>query len=493
MDPHGIDREALISKRLEPEIEVHTVQESDADDSSAEVEQPRVRVGGKNITALLVSKKRRVQEDEDGNDAPADDEASDELVEEPNKSRSSKGKRRAVEASCDCDDGEHTDFCPMRGADAAIVFGRPPKTPTLSHSEPMFSASSLSPRPTHYFLSSGPDMVLAPSPQASPSPRRRSHPSHPHSPANATVSVPVTPQFNQPRADYSPRSPLFYRGARMRMMSGQFEDPSQAHHTTGGWTAGWDGTNFGYEDPNSFPAISFQSSEEDEWHDLTLTPTRALGSSSSFSWAETMLSPNASGRRSRLPSGVPLIGATSASQDFLGALHHDRVPSNGAFSATMASHVAQRLFSATSPTQSHQHLPGQTSSGYSSSASHQSALGHHRVSSTPFSARQHGRSTSHRRAPSSSSWLHPDSVLAPAPIIEKTRGEPFSPSPSAASDSPANLRGLSSTPMQVSSSAPVWPTTPNQHALSSGMAKSASGHEMDFVHSSMMLDDYMMS
>ncbi|SCV71472.1 BQ2448_3060 [Microbotryum intermedium] len=496
IEPHGIGREALISKRLEPEIEVRTVQESDADDSSAEVEQLRVRVGGKNITALLVSKKRRVQEDEDGNDAPADDEASDELVDEPSKSRSSKGKRRAVEASCDCEDEAHTDVCPTRDATAAAVFGRPPKTPTLSRSEPMFSASSLSPRPTHYFLSSGPDMALAPSPQASPSPRRRSQPSHPHSPTNPTVSVPVTPQFNQPRADYSPRSPLFYRSARMRMMSGQFEDPSQAHHATGGWTAGWDGTNSGYEDPNSFPAISFQSSEEDEWHDLTLTPTRALGSSSSFSWAETMLSPNASGRRSRVPSGVALMGATSASQDFLGALHHERVPSNGAFSATMASHVAQRLFSATSPTQTHQHLPafaGQTSSSYSSSASHQSALGHHRTPSTPFSARQHVRSNSHRRAPSSSSWLHPESVLAPAPIIEKPPGYPFSPSPSAASDSPANLRGLSSTPMQVSSSAPVWPTTPNQHALSSDMAKSASGHEMDFIHSSMMLDDYMMS
>lgn len=275
-----------------------------------------------------------------------------------------------------------------------------PSTPVLSHQqEPTLVASSLSPRLSQnsfFYRAGAPDMALAPSPQSSPVRRHRTV-AVPHSPvaspaapvalsSSMTVPIPSTPKLNPPSraADYSPRSPLFYRGGggRVRNASGVYEDGTGVGG--GMWVSSWDGhvfgTSHGYYEEHFLPSSASTTNDDDDlldsgfaaledrrgqstpasaWHDLTKTPSRTV--SASFGWEATpsrsrlMMHPTPASATvtSALQHGTP----RTASQDFLSALHHDDDGTTGGGGHSRAPSYAQRLFGSPAPSLRTTHQP----------------------------------------------------------------------------------------------------------------------------------------
>ncbi|GAA5897446.1 PHD finger domain-containing protein [Sporobolomyces salmoneus] len=211
--------------------------------------------------------------------------------------------------------------------------------------EPTFVTSTFSPIPRGNFASLA-DVALAPSPTSSP---KRQFAHVPESPvllsSGSKVAIPATPQFGKdldPRSDYSPCSPLFNRKSRSRLVSGVFDSAPFGNDWThdhvpsiggGGGINLFDGPQFGDSlNPHAH-----------DWHDITMTPSRGLGSTSSAGggW-ETPFS-----SRSRQPSTLQTISHHH---------HHLRTPSQDIFSGSALDYVqggrhtapaqmfAQRLF-----------------------------------------------------------------------------------------------------------------------------------------------------
>lgn len=255
-----------------------------------------------------------------------------------------------------------------------------PSTPTFPHQEPILVASSSSPRPrNNFYRGYAPDMALAPSPKSSPI---RRHAAIPRSPvANHVLPIPVTPKLTHDnRADYSPRSPLFYRTGRVRMVSGGgFEDP-HAVGLQGAWVGGWDGHVFGNSHgyKEHYPMDTDDDFQPKSWHDMTMTPSRTVASS--FEW-ETP------GRARAGPSTTAT--PRTASQTFLSALHNENDSHEGGHQR--APSFAQRLFG--SPTHHPRVVPSSTSAPYyppPSSPLHPKGarVARQRVPSVPFSFQQ---------------------------------------------------------------------------------------------------------
>lgn len=408
----------------------------------------RVQVGGKNIRPLLLTKRKRLAEQEDQDSSTADrqgdlldateDEQSNADVDEVplnlsdvfgdhSESQRSNGKMRAPGDVVDCvcervDDGEpmiRCDEChiwlhlaclnipssrrvPKRWicfrcsgeeaplprspakrfklasarrntTDGAVPSTPPnmPSTPILSR-EPTLVATSSSLGQDHSFYRAGaPDMALAPSPRTSPAlVRRHTTNTMPTSPVQANlVPIPVTPKFDSSAraADYSPRSPLFYRAGRVRVASGLYEEG-------GAWVSSWDGHVFGNAHHASQPQqvlhhhhhhhshSTMLGADDDAWHDLTKTPSRTV--SSSFGWETPSRRAMAASMMGDTPTRTD--SRTTASQDFLSALHRDDEVSHhssgtgsGGGHSRMPSY-AQRLFG--SPAATHAQPTGTASS-----------------------------------------------------------------------------------------------------------------------------------
>ncbi|KAK4057081.1 hypothetical protein OIO90_001981 [Microbotryomycetes sp. JL221] len=365
--------------RLEPALSLSTTVEDQDDEALSRQgdSQGRIRVGGKSVRRLLQTKRQRLLED----DA------------EQGHSRLSKGKSVAhqgvVNCTCgriqigdesegmvqcdDCQDWLHLDcvgissikrvpspwFCERCASDEgnrsmkrSKRAGSPginvsPSTPVLA-SEPTLVATSFSPRPSgNFYRSNGGDLLLAPSPTASPT---RRHVQVPRSPQHVAFNqAPATPKLSMlPKTDYTPRSPLFYRGGRSRVISGHYEEGS---NWAGGGGGGWDGHNYGYDDQALLPT-------DEPWHDLTMTPSRTV--SNTLEWetpgttsrrASTVFGSGSGGGSGARP------GSRSVAQDFLATLHHDEMQGTGGHSR--APSYSQRLFG--SPVHQHSHMsPGST-------------------------------------------------------------------------------------------------------------------------------------
>lgn len=344
---------------------------SPAEGEGEDEEVEEIRVGGKSVRILLKTKRRRVLEDEEEQgemEAVEDGDVSEIEESAPRQGRSArisameKGKGRAVtrssqKVSCVCgrsdegDDMVRCDDCTewyhlecvnvpssRRAAKEWFCFrctGDPTPTgpspskrsrpatssPAIPVSEPTLVETACSPRPRgNFYDTNGADLVLAPSPHASPS--RRSVP---------TVAAPVTPTLGGlTRADYSPRSPLFYRSGRTRLQSGAFEDAPAAFHSS--FVGTWDGLTF--EDPGVVAPLEEEDFHPRTWNDMTMTPSRTL-CSSALGWGEPP-TPNTSSRR----RGAPSTGNMTPSQDFLSGLHH-----HPASDESTPQGVAQRVFS----------------------------------------------------------------------------------------------------------------------------------------------------
>ncbi|KAM0756197.1 hypothetical protein T439DRAFT_320893 [Meredithblackwellia eburnea MCA 4105] len=283
---------------------------------------------------------------------------------------------------------------------------QPPSTPIL-YREPTFVSATLSPRPKGNFYHNGAaDVVLAPSPQSSPSRRFV-----PRSPAPHHQATPVTPQLgsHNPRHDYAPRSPLFFRAGRSRMLSGAFDDLPGAngqhhpHHLqqAGGWVSSWDGHNFGLEEPMA------PMDDNEFWHDMTLTPSRSI-QNTSYGWEAGLSTPHMTGRRNRLMSS----NGPTASQDFLSGLHHYSNEDSHAHAA-----VAQRMLA---------------SPAYPSHHGHHHHIHHHPVNPygppPPMSPLARTR---HARIPSAGAFSHLQSPnwRATYPVPPAHGGESFAAPP----------------------------------------------------------------
>lgn len=262
-----------------------------------------------------------------------------------------------------------------------------PSTPVVTR-EPILVPSAFSPRAKgNFYKSDANDMVLAPSPQ--PSPSRRPTP---------MLAPPVTPQAGHARADYSPRSPLFHRTSRSRMISGQFEELPQA-----GWVGSWDKNSF--TSGSIFGDASTLVMDEDDlpprsWHDLTMTPSRQLSSSTS-SWGESLLQTPLTVMRRGV--GSTPVG-TSASQDFLSGLHQGLATPESLHPDTQTITLAQRLFAGT-----HHVVPSSSPHGPSNYSLSSSPLapkhrsGHARMPSIPSFLNQSARSLAFLTSSSSTS------------------------------------------------------------------------------------------
>ena len=168
-----------------------------------------------------------------------------------------------------------------------------PATPTMKKARPSFAGPILV--ETHFtpqskgnfYRTAQPDMALAPSPQTSPATSRRqipiismsspTRPSHTNAEASSSaprLPLPVTPKLDRRiRADYSPRSPLFYRSGRNRAISGHFDDSlPYAQH----WTTVDEGERVSRAATGLLAPIGDDESHPKSWHDLTSTPSRSL-------------------------------------------------------------------------------------------------------------------------------------------------------------------------------------------------------------------------
>ncbi|KAL8283724.1 hypothetical protein RQP46_005519 [Phenoliferia psychrophenolica] len=434
-----------------------------ASDADEMLDQPdEIRVGGKSVRLLVRSKRRRVEEDEgldvDSNDPDVDMEMEEDAASTSTSSQHTTMRRQAsksravpVEPStsasvsvaagelgcfCGCPDEEDTMvqcddcrvwyhlaclritsakqlpkrwFCTRCEPSETIVPERAappgkrlrlaqPTTPVF-YREPTFVSGPPSPRVKgNFYHNSAADVVLAPSPQTSPSRRFA-----PQSPVHQHAPTPVTPQFGHIRAaDYAPRSPLFFRAGRSRMVSGAFDDLPAVQ---GGWVSSWDGHVFGVEEP-----LAPLDGDSDFWRDMTLTPSRSL-SSSAFGWEAGIQTPTSGARRTRLASGA-LIPSTP-SQDFFSNIdaHPDPL-------------VAQRLFG--SPAAHHSPAP----SHFTTPASPLSKGTRARIPSAAFFAQSPGSrlgqsftsdsfSAGHSRRVSASRSAQYDSM--PSPKIEERK------------------------------------------------------------------------
>lgn len=226
-------------------------------------------------------------------------------------------------------------------------------TPVSSPSEPTLVPTSLTPRPSgNFYHNSSSELSLAPAPSATQSQRVYVVPRTPVVPSSSSaLSDPSTPQFI--RADYSPRSPLFYRSGRSRIASGTSDTnmPSSIASRGGsGWAVGdWDGHVFA-----STPSLIGRGSEvsmnygecserrvvleEDDfgarsWRDMTTTPSRSLSTMISSSTGHNewivpgLTTPITSSNRSGVFGAVSKVNeggrgvTTTASQEFLSNLH----------------------------------------------------------------------------------------------------------------------------------------------------------------------------
>ncbi|KAM0790693.1 hypothetical protein ACM66B_004551 [Microbotryomycetes sp. NB124-2] len=436
-------------RRLEPAMEYARDFELEEDESPREGDsQGRVRVGGKSVRPLFHTKRQRLLADDAGD-----------------KGGRSNGKARALDGvvNCicgrvetvsdnetmvhcdDCRDWMHLDCLDFASIDQlpspylcqrcvddkadqeratkrtrrspnSPVIDVSPSTPMLS-SEPTLVATSFSPRASGSFYrsSNGADLLLAPSPVSSPTRRHVQVP--PRSPQHTGLSqMPVTPKISTlPKADYTPRSPLFYRGGRSRVVSGHFEEGAWSGAGGGGGGA-WDGHHFGYEDNTAVAS-------DDTWHDLTMTPSRTV--SNTLEW-ET---PSSSRRASTVFGSGTHSNPRSAAQDFLATLHHDDVVGGH----SRAPSFNQRLFG--SPVHQHGHVSSSPSSSqpYSAVAAHgpSSLLAPH---SPPFSMKNGVPPPPHRairsRVPSVPFGLNPPSssshyASAPSHMSALSAGNPF--------------------------------------------------------------------
>ncbi|GAA5879268.1 hypothetical protein JCM1840_004675 [Sporobolomyces johnsonii] len=232
-------------------------------------------------------------------------------------------------------------------------------TPVLSH-EPTFVASTFSPLPRGNFTSCA-DVALAPSPTSSPIRRFAAAPTSPV-PTSAKVVIPSTPQFGgavDPRSDYSPCSPLFYRNRRARLASGVFEGAPFGSGDWSGEVATPSGAGAAYDDVASTPfADTLNDWHPPNWNDLTMTPSRGLPSTSAGTVWETPFSSSHSRRASLSHQLHYLPHLRTPSQDFLHTLHHG--PEHHSAPAQM---FAQRLFGSGpgtgngSPGQQHANVP----------------------------------------------------------------------------------------------------------------------------------------
>lgn len=475
----------------------------------AEVEmEEEVRVGGKSVRVLLRTK-RKVQEDDDAERNDEDDE-DDEEVEDGDVSvlfdiapakkyklqRSTshkKGKSRETfvtteEVDCVCDRGD--DGKPMVRCEDCITWFHlaclgipslkqlpkewfcyrctgeatprdgpspskrtklhPASTPTLIkpstpilYNEPILVASSFSPRPKgNFYGSNGADTVLAPSPQSSPS-RRFVVPRTP------TLATPVTPTLSHSRADYSPRSPLFYRSGRTRTVSGVFEDgPGQPC-----WVSGWDAQVFGTT--AAYEEIMAPMDEDDwqprSWNDMTMTPSRMM-CSSALGWNEPgLMTPSTSSRRNRVPASSAAV--MTPSQDFLSGLHSGELSSQGQQQQEAQTYAyAQRLF-APSPTAHHLFVPSSTNGPV------------YTVPSSPLGPRVRAISNNGRRNPSSPLNFSHSSASSSRPVSSsRTAYYQATSSPKLAQHSCGGKTGGPASREQASSG-----------SQSSGMARTPSG------------------
>ncbi|GAA5967025.1 hypothetical protein JCM3765_003683 [Sporobolomyces pararoseus] len=209
-----------------------------------------------------------------------------------------------------------------------------PETTPPPSNEPTFVTSTFSPNPRSNFAFL-PDVALAPSPTSSPKRQFATVPTSPTLLSNSKVSIPATPHFGKdsdPRSDYSPCSPLFSRKSRNRLVSGVFDSAPFATD----WAAEGGGGNL-FDSHNPF-------GDSHDWHDITMTPSRGLTSSTSGGGLNGWETPFAS--RSRQPS-------TLHPQTLP---HHHRTPSQDIFSGSALDYVqggrhtapaqmfAQRLF-----------------------------------------------------------------------------------------------------------------------------------------------------
>ncbi|GJN92457.1 hypothetical protein Rhopal_005487-T1 [Rhodotorula paludigena] len=235
------------------------------------------------------------------------------------------------------------------------------------YQEPTFVASTPVSAPRGNNFSHCADMALAPSPTQSPIRRFASTTIAPPTspiPSASKLPIPVTPKFGEATirapGDYSPTSPQNYRtrAGRTRMVSGGAFLGSE-------WMNAWDGQ--AYPDDSAAPSAVAASGSgglsalvDDEWQlpswsDVTMTPSRALSSSTPGSAASSAVwdTPFARSSHARRPSNgfAPVTTPhhlRTPSQDFLAALDRDAAASMQQHSAP--SHVfAQRLFGSDSP------------------------------------------------------------------------------------------------------------------------------------------------
>ncbi|GAA5995851.1 hypothetical protein JCM5350_008205 [Sporobolomyces pararoseus] len=310
----------------------------------------------------------------------------------------------------------------------------PEMTPPPSN-EPTFVSSTFSPNPRGNFAFL-PDVALAPSPTSSPKRQFATVPTSPTLLSNSKVSIPATPHFGKdsdPRSDYSPCSPLFNRKSRNRLVSGVFDSAPFANE----WAAeggGGGGVNL-FDSHNPF-------GDSHDWHDITMTPSRGLGSSTSGGGLNGWETPFAS--RSRQPS-------TLHPQTLP---HHHRTPSQDIFSGSALDYVqggrhtapaqmfAQRLFGEDPASPSRNNHPATNGNG----SPHGSKRGVYR----------------HGRNPSSSYILPPHAFSSPS---SSSAGSIFPQYP------PTPHSGSTSSRMNYGNS--LFPPSPSRQPLQSSAMKTS--------------------
>lgn len=208
-----------------------------------------------------------------------------------------------------------------------------PSTPVF-YREPTFAPTSVDPQPPcNVYLNRAADVVLAPTPHTSsirhfPPPSPTQH-----------YNAPVTPQFGHVRLQSTPRSPLFFRAGRTRMVSGAFDDLPSAGQ--GGWVSSWDGHVFGVEEPMT------PVHEEEDWANMTLTPSRSLSTTAAYGSADYTMGSSSSGGHHYEAYSQRLFSSPVA-QQLAGPFHssptsyRSRVPSNSLFFPIQAGSYSQQ-------------------------------------------------------------------------------------------------------------------------------------------------------
>ncbi|GAA5823827.1 hypothetical protein JCM10212_004526 [Sporobolomyces blumeae] len=442
-EPATTNPQPAAASKVDGPVKASGLGPSETRDPPAQDEAMEIRVGGKTVKVL---RKRQLDETEE------DDEPMPPVASTSPRSAKGKGKRRALECTCGesvadvvAGSGHGTATCaecrtvyhlscldvrsrrqlpvewtcercgPVSAASTKTstvetpskrLRSDPHKTPPMSSQEPTFVASTFSPAPRGNF-SSCPDIALAPSPTSSPVRRYAAIPTSP-TPSSAKVAIPSTPQFGKdsdPRSDYSPCSPLFSRKNRSRLVSGVFDSAPFANdwaESHGPHHAGIEGGDLFGDGIASQPPFSDSLGTDwashhpssHSWHDVTMTPSRGLGSAAagSGSW-DTPFSSHS--RRASLLHPNTLPHHRTPSQDFLvpgSALDHLHHPS--ARHTAPAQMFSQRLFG---------HSPAIGATDGSSPS---------REGASPLSSKRPSKAN-HYRNPSSSYILPPHAFSSP--------------------------------------------------------------------------------